>query len=498
MNDIIWSPQQAAFLDWCEHGRGSCVLEAVAGAGKTTTLIEAVRRIEGQVALMAFNNKIAKEIKAKLQQAGINWKKGQAGTCHSFGFSAFKKTFGEPQVNGDKITMMLEEKFDREHEMFPHIGTTARLVSLAKQAALGVLFSDKNLDYWYRIMDHHDLIDEDNQEMGDAILAAAMEVFFASQRVLDVIDFDDMIYLPLFHRCRFWQFDVVMVDEAQDTNPARRALAAAMLKKGGRLIAVGDRHQAIYGFTGADNDSLELIKRDFNAIDLPLNVTYRCPKSVVAFAQQWVSHITAHESAPEGSVTSIRVDELWGRNDLSAGSAILCRNVKPLVSMALALIRRKIACKVEGRDVGASLKKLVNRWKLVQLDALENRLDGYLERETVKLTAKKATAKLQVVEDTVETIKVIINQCRSENKHSVQDVRNYIDDLFADNVSDILVLSTIHKSKGREWETVFWLDRKNTCPSPWARQAWEQDQETNLQYVAATRAKSQLVDLLAA
>jgi superfamily I DNA/RNA helicase len=42
---------------------------------------------------------------------------------------------------------------------------------------------------------------------------------------------------------------------------------------------------------------------------------------------------------------------------------------------------------------------------------------------------------------------------------------------------------------------VFWLDRHGTCPSKWARQAWQQEQERNLMYVAATRAQELLVDL---
>ncbi len=120
--------------------------------------------------------------------------------------------------------------------------------------------------------------------------------------MVDKIDFEDMVYLPLILKCRFWRHGVVMIDEAQDTNPARRALVRALVRKGGRVIAVGDRRQAIYGFTGADADALDLIKADFNCIEFPLTITYRCPKNVVAFAQQWVSHISADETAPEGSV----------------------------------------------------------------------------------------------------------------------------------------------------------------------------------------------------
>ena len=100
-----------------------------------------------------------------------------------------------------------------------------------------------------------------------------------------------------------------------------------------------------------------------------------------------------------------------------------------------------------------------------------------------------------MLEDQIESIKVIIDQCRTENKNTIADVTNYIDNLFKDGIENILVLSTIHKSKGREWQTVFWLDRANLCPSKWARQAWQKQQEKNLMYVAATRAMENLIEI---
>jgi superfamily I DNA/RNA helicase len=79
----------------------------------------------------------------------------------------------------------------------------------------------------------------------------------------------------------------------------------------------------------------------------------------------------------------------------------------------------------------------------------------------------------------------------------VTDVVDYINRLFQDGVENVLVLSTIHKAKGREWEVVLWYDKANTCPSKWARQAWQREQEDHLCYVASTRAKSVLIDVLA-
>jgi len=497
---FIPSAQQADFLDWCVAGSGSCVLEAVAGAGKTTTLLQAIPLLAGQVAVMAYNKKIADEIGAKLKARGIDWKKAQAGTVHSFGFSAYRKAFPGVKVEGSKVSDIVDAmKSSLPASVAEQAKAICKVVSLAKQNGLGVLVDANALESWVGIIEHHDI------DLGDAdvenFAAACVRALAISNSQTEVIDFDDMVYLPLLKGLRFWQFDVVMVDEAQDTNATRRALARRMLKTNGRLIAVGDRAQAIYGFTGADSDSLDLIRREFKAIDLPLTTTYRCPKAVVAFAQQWVSHIEAADTAPEGEVSAMTMEAFMENPAAIAGlqqAAILCRNTKPLVSLAMQLIRRKVACRVEGRDVAEQLKKLVRRWKVSHTSQLVNRLEAYRARETEKLVAKKQESKVEVLNDTVDTILAIIEECNAQGQQLVEDVAAQIDALFADNVNSMLVLSTIHKSKGREWHDVYWLDRSGLCPSKYAKQDWQKQQENNLCYVAATRAQSRLIDLLAA
>lgn len=494
---FIPSPQQAAFFNWARNGTGSCVLEAVAGAGKSTTLLHSISLFRGQVALLAYNKKIADELKEKLAKAGHDWKKAQAGTTHSFGFSAYRKAVPNVKVDDNKCDKILDANLFETSPLFQHRSKILQLVSLAKQAGVGLLHRmDSNA--WYDLVDHHDLAasDEDEYFPVDEVVRMAKTILSRSNELGDIVDFDDMIYLPLLKRVRFWQFDVVMVDEAQDTNETRRALVRALVKKGGRVVAVGDRHQAIYGFTGADNDSLDRIRRDFNAIELPLTTTYRCPKAVVRFSQQWVSHIEAHSSAPEGSVSSMLLDDFLQTPGLSHEDAVLCRNTRPLVELALRLIRGGVACRVEGRDIAEGLKKLALRWKVKTLEKLEERLDTHLEKQRTALLAKKQESKLAVLEDTIETLLVLIRSCQAAQQHSVQDVVIRIDSLFADGNAKVLTLSTIHKSKGREWNRVFWLDRQNTCPSKWARQEWQQEQELNLQYVAATRAKSELIDII--
>lgn len=495
---FIPSPQQAAFLDWVSNGSGSCVLEAVAGAGKTTTLLEAVDRCSGGVAILAYNRKIADEIKGKLAKRGVDWKTAEANTVHGFGLRAYKKTFPGVKVDERKVSnvvvdMSVDAGAEHPLRMFSEI--VCKLVSLAKQRALGVLGAIDDDSKWYDIVDHFDLTFDD--EAADARLAEIVDwskrVLKRSNETTGVIDFDDMVYLPVLLKLRFWQYAWVFVDEAQDTNPARRALVRALVRPGGRVVAVGDRHQAIYGFTGADADSLDLIRKDFAAVDMPLTITYRCPKDVVTFARQWVSHIEAHESAPDGSVHAIALKDLYERNDLAGGSAILCRNTKPLVSLAFDLIRRKVACRVEGRDIGVGLKKLATKWKRVKtLHGLEQQLVKWGDAQKKRAMAKGAAAMAQMIDDQVGTMFVITDECRKAGHDSISAVCGYIDNLFSDNVDGMLVLSTGHKSKGREWDTVFILDLDKTIPSPYARQKWQLEQEYNLAYVMVTRSKNTL------
>jgi superfamily I DNA/RNA helicase len=289
----------------------------------------------------------------------------------------------------------------------------------------------------------------------------------------------------------------VLIDEAQDTNAARRGLALKLLKRGtGRLIAVGDDRQAIYGFTGADADAMNQLREALGSATLPLNVTYRCPKNIVREAQRLVPDITAHPTAPEGAVSQIA---LGAPVEWRVDDAVLCRNTAPLIEMAYQLIGARVPCRVEGRDIGKSLETLVRRWKVKTLIALEAKLSDYLARETAKWLDKNREDRAQAVADKVASIQALIQVCQREQKHNVIDLVELISTMFGDTAvgerPQMLTLSTVHKSKGREWPRVFVLRKAELMPSPWARQPWQQQQEMNLIYVAITRAQRELVYL---
>ena len=175
---------------------------------------------------------------------------------------------------------------------------------------------------------------------------------------------------------------------------------------------------------------------------------------------------------------------------LGAHDAVLCRQTAPLIKLAYTLIARKVGCRVLGRDIGAGLVSLVKRAKARNLDSLQAKLEAYRDRETAKFTAKGEEQKADALNDRVESVFTVIESL-DENSRTIPALIAAIEGLFSD-ANGCLLLSTVHKAKGREWDTVAIL-RPELMPSKWARQDWQMVQEENLMYVAYTRAKSRLI-----
>lgn len=501
--------QQAAVFNWIKNGKGSLKLVARAGCGKTSTLMGSVEEIVnnnlGNIALMAYNKDIASELKARIAGLGIDWKVAQAGTCHSFGFSAWRYVAGDALVIEEKkVANIITARAATYPEGMVNVYAACaeaieKLVGYAKASAFGILCDIDNMGEWYGLWDHFGVDSEVTEDWKAVdVIAAAIDVYNVSlSQCRQVIDFDDMILAPLYFRAKFWTKDWVMLDESQDVNPARRVLALKMMKpRTGRLILVGDDRQAIYGFTGADANSMDNIAKEVNAEMLGLSQTFRCAKAIIREAQRIVPDIEAHENNPEGVVRHMMSDKLHTQN-LGVDDVILCRNTGPLISTAYELLSKGIPCRVEGREIGAGLVKLARRWKITDLSKLLEKLEDHLTKQTAKYKAKGQEEKIQGLEDQVECLKIVITRCQSKGKYTVNELVTEIQGMFGDTPAGeqpkVLTLSTIHKSKGREWVRVFVLGREKFMPSKYARKEWQQVQEANLEYVAITRAKMELV-----
>lgn len=183
--------------------------------------------------------------------------------------------------------------------------------------------------------------------------------------------------------------------------------------------------------------------------------------------------ISSLPTAPIGSV------DHWQDYSPSAfqdgdDAALLCRNTAPLVSFAFQLLARGVACHIVGKEIEVGLQKIVTQ------DPEK------VQREIQALHRRGKRQQAANLQDKLDAVTIIRRGLTTEA------AKDKIAALFANGPG--LTLSTIHKSKGLEWTTVFLLDF-HLLPSPYAEQEWEKRQEKNLQYVAVTRAKLNLIYL---
>jgi hypothetical protein len=136
----------------------------------------------------------------------------------------------------------------------------------------------------------------------------------------------------------------LLIDEAQDLNRLQIAVCAHLVGDG-RVIAIGDPAQAIYGFRGSDHQAMEHL-RAATGMGPPLSLpcSWRCPRRVVAFAAAIVPHLTAAPGAPEGKVEHREASAIdQTRSDLVSAVhegrdvLLLSRVGAPLVEEALCL-----------------------------------------------------------------------------------------------------------------------------------------------------------------
>lgn len=488
-----WSPYQDAIFRFITEDAGNASIEAVAGSGKTSTIVEAANRLPptARALFLAFNKSIALELGARLP-ANV-----EAKTLNALGHGAWCRYTGKRTIklNTDKTRDIIRDVMSDTEEKIYGFGVR-RLVALAKtvgivpqattKTVLGGLVED-NDDEWQGLIDWFDLDFGEGASIDYAIDLAREVLEKSIYSAVSEIDFDDQIYMTTIMRVPMNLYDFVFVDEAQDLNAMQRQMLRMSLRPNGRLVAVGDPHQAIYGFRGADSQSMANLQSEFRTTTLPLSISYRCPKAVVAEAQRFVSHIQASDTAPDGEVITLGT---FDHTHFDATDAIVCRANAPIIGMAFKLLRKQIPVRVLGREIGAGLIVLIKKMRASSLVELDTKLLDHQTAECEKFMRCHMEQKAEALMDRISTIQVFMDALEPGNQ-TIDALIRLIESLFTDNNRGRLTLCTVHKAKGLEWHRVFILNPQ-LMPSKYATQEWQQAQEVNIQYVAVTRARQRL------
>lgn len=481
------TPEQTAIVDAVRDTRDSLVVNALAGAAKTTTLALAAGAMRPVPTLcVAFNKRIADEMGKRLPSF-IETK-----TLNSVGHGIWGRTIGRRlSLDTDKsyrlLSQLMQQSPPEERKLFGEMFAT--LLRASRSAKSAGYIPDRFASAGQRLADRNDFIGnfaaDSDYELDDYFFSILDKVLEGSiaEAFEGKIDFDDQIYMSTLFNGLFPRYDTVMVDEAQDLSELNHLMLSKMV--GQRLIAVGDPNQAIYAFRGAHHNSMVLLRDQFDAKELFLSTSFRCPKKVVEAARRRVPHMQYPDWAKEGHVGNLAP---WGKNSIPNGSVILCRNSAPLFKVALRLLRQGQSVKILGNDIGKALTKIMEGFGPrsmsagAALIAAKQWKEGQLESCH---EARKAA-----IEDRYSCIEVFL-----EFGSTLEEAMAYATHLF--EATGPITLMTLHKAKGGEWDTVFFLDPW-LIPSKFARISAEAgdesklEQEYNLRYVGQTRSKDTL------
>lgn len=487
---LIYTQEQADIFDYVKSGRGNLVVRARAGSGKTTTMLECLNylpkplnTLKPGITICCYNVHIQKEIKQKVPDSVF------VNTTHSLGYGAICRKYGEVKVDDykvHKIIRVLQKKWGYEHRDESYI---EKLVELVKLAKLTVSLKPNQVKYIaskYLIQ-----LDPDGED-----IKKVLKILELSTLDTKTIDFADQVYMPATDK-KIWMYpqDFVFIDEAQDLSKAQHYMINKMLKRTklgliGKFYAFGDDFQSIMSFSGSDSDSFEWFVQQEKTAVLPLTQTFRCGKAIVKEANVIVSDVKASNKAHEGIVCEGDVLQ-----DSRAGDFVLCRVNKPLVRLFFELFLRKKKAIIKGSDFGRRIVELVNKYDKREdmVDELNYQLNKYrMELIDHGITDYEKHQGYSSQKDFVDCV-LLINKTITD----ISQFKTRVKEIFCDDekigeyTTNSIILSTIHKSKGLEADRVFIIKPQLLMQKQPLE--WMDKQESNLKYVAITRAKNELI-----
>jgi superfamily I DNA/RNA helicase len=528
----VYSSYQQAIFTFIIEMIGNLFVKACAGAGKTSTIVECVNRlslaIRRTTLFVAFSKEISLELERRLPQ-GVLCK-----TIHAMGWRVLSD-FLYRAGRKSRTWGLIENKYRIILDYFFTQNKTSELVfefakDLAKKegkpfdrAEAQRMFDELKMDTGkllnmcqltltdqndrealWQLGQHFDIVFY--QEFWPTVQEALQFALEAGLNGLpepdengcyyglaDGYSFTDEVYLPVILSRRtnieFPKYDMIFVDEAQDLSKCLLEFIMLLGNNNTRYCFVGDPNQSIMGFAGSNVNSCEEIIERLNCTVLPLSICYRCPVSGIELAKQIVPEIEAAPGAKQGILEVIKMEEMYAK--VREGDMILCRANAPLVSTCFALIRRGVAARIRGRDIGKGLIRVIDEIEVSKgfdferfpecadnyfkrkLKSWENRRPEEQEREAEKLNDKLSSVMA------IYSAKMEIGQCSH-----IGDLRAAIENLFSDGRAAVTLCSG-HRAKGLQEKNIFLL-YPELFYNPKASD-WEAQQLTNLEYVCLTR-----------
>ncbi len=509
MAEFEYTPDQIAAIE----SQSNMVITACPGSGKTSVVVEKIRRevinlqeFRGVIGV-TFTVKASKELKQRCKSNGLNTKASFFGTIDHFCLAELIFPFISRLYGVTECTL--------ECKSYNDLSESLRC-DLPNLASIGNEF--KTADY---------LIYEDKfkllYEQGIILLES---IGIIAVNVLSTLSCRNYIRA---------KYTSLYIDEYQDSSQPQHELFLSLLKLGLKGVAVGDINQSIYAWRGSDPQYIQaLIKKPDVFEHHIVNINHRCHPSIVNYANrmfdsncsllptneirvyQWVINGTQHDVA---EYLTVSINELLSNNVVASLSniAILVRNNNslsflekklgvphrifnenplslinsPSTKLMSSLLAYHLDHKVLINDVVEVLEQY-NSFSFLNLKSLRASIKSIGNRDN--LTIKNA-----ILDLTSQLLGEQVNSIEASALERVLADQNILKHYIPENENEVQIM-TLHKSKGLEFDVVFHLDlydwimpKREFIRGNYDEvfSNWEQD--LNLHYVGITRAKEHCI-----
>lgn len=545
--DFKPSTYQQDILDFfLNNPQSNMLVNALAGSGKSTTACMLSEHSKTSDLYIAFNASVVEEFKKKIKNP-----KTKVMTMHSLAYSIMlynveqeskdsgekPKGFGSQRskrtvsLDNFKPHKILDEEITKHYgryiEFAKRVFLKDNYVNLYNLCRLTLTDMSSNKDVSRLINDHVLFLyygDEGYSAPDISEITSTLKILDTKSKqqfeTQGVIDFTDMLWIT-FNKLKYDNWEVpywalytnIYCDEVQDFSNIQLNFLKFIKRTKGRYVFIGDFHQAIYNFAGANAQAFNQIPKMFAPVEtFDLPICYRCAKSHLSRVnREYGIPILPCDNAPMGFVKTIDKNKI--SEYAKAGDMVISRKNKWIAEVVLDLARNGTPIFIEDKEMVEAIKRQILSSKCTSVGTLEKFLqkvisnynkklfeivsknvhDGGNEEERLEAVLEAVAETNSKIDNTSFLLEILEGYLENHaSSDSISKFSNFIDKLLNTIPSPNCVrLCSIHKAKGLEATNVFVLNEAKINYD--FRNSKEQNiQEKNLSYIATTRAKEGL------
>lgn len=454
----ILTDEQESHINTIIKTKNDYDIQAPPGSGKTFLLLSLARKMPGQGLSISFNKILADEAAGKFCSSVVS-KTGHALAYSSVGYKYNKRL--------NKLTGKHLSDIEDIGEWQPYNNPSNKGYLILNTIRKYCYSSDQFITKKH--LPKLQILDDQNIEfMQEDLIEQSSKIFTKMSDINNDLPITHDVYLKLWALSKpIIKKDYIFFDEYQDSNPV---IAEVIKSQDCQKIFVGDQFQQIYSWRGAIN-----ALQDKSLERLNITKSFRFGESIAAISNTIIKSYYPYDFSYLDFHGNDKVSSKVSYNPIKI-NCIICRTNKGVIANTINMLEQGYTVHILG---GAQqLIYLINSIQQLKIKGYSNHPELFLFKSYLDLLEY---ANSPMGGDLKQILKLINTYTRDKLLQILQSTSNNA------NEADVTI-TTAHKAKGLEWSSVrlandFKIPSEDGLPS---------NEETNILYVAASRALHQL------